>query len=67
MKQLYIAELQQKRVNYPYLAYHAATEEKWAIFREGRNKLKSRIKETISAFYNKMLSSKQSIYLEVNA
>ena len=67
MKQFYIAELQQKHVNYPFLAHHAPTEEKWAIFREGWSKLKSHIKETKSVFYNKMLSSKQKIYLEVNA
>ena len=46
MKQLDIADLQKKRDNYCYLAHHSPTEENWAKFRDIRNKLKSKIKET---------------------
>lgn len=54
MKQLNIAELQQLHVNFPFLAHHAPTEKNCTKFREGRNELKSRIKETKAVFYNKM-------------
>ena len=58
MKQLDIAELQKKRDNYRFLAHHSPAEENWAKFRDIRNKLKSKIKETKTAFYKKILSSK---------
>lgn len=56
MKHLYIAVLQQKHVNHHFLVHHAPIEENWKISGEGRNELKSCIKETKGAFYNKMLS-----------
>ena len=59
MKQLDIANLQKKWDNYRYLAHHSPTEENWAKFRDIRNKLKSKIKETKTAFYKK-ISSKNS-------
>ena len=46
MNQLDIADLQKKRGNYRCLAHHSVTEENWAKFRDIRNKLKSKIKET---------------------
>ena len=58
MKQLDITELQKKRDNYRLLAYHSPTEENRAKFRDIRNKLKTRIKETKTAFYKQILSSK---------
>ena len=60
MKQLDIADLQKKRGNYRYLAHHSPTEENWTKFRDIRNKLKSKIKETKTAFHKKILSSKNS-------
>ena len=56
MKQLDIAELQKKWDNYRFLAHHSPTEENWAKFRDIRNKLKSKIKETTTAFYKKISS-----------
>ena len=59
MKQLDTADLQKrKRVNYRFLAHHSPTEENWAKFRDIRNTLKSRIKETKTTFYKKILSPK---------
>ena len=58
MKQLYIADLKEKRDNCRFLVHHSPTEENWVKFRDLRNKLKSNIKETKTAFYKKMLSSK---------
>ena len=49
MKQLDIANLQKTRDNYRYLAHHSPAEENWAKFRDIRNKLKSKIKETKTA------------------
>ena len=60
MKQLDIADLQKKRDNYRYLAHHSPTQENWAKFRDIRNKLKSKIEETKTACYKKILSSKNS-------
>ena len=60
MKQLDIANLQKKWDNYHYLAHHSPTEENWAKFRDIRNKLTSKIKETKAAFYKNILSSKNS-------
>ena len=56
MKQLDTAELQKKRDNYRLLAHHSPTEKNWAKFRDTRNKLKSKIKETKTAFYKKISS-----------
>ena len=42
-----------KRDNYRFLARHSPTEENRAKFRDIRNKLKSKIKETKIAFYKK--------------
>ena len=49
-----------KRGNYRYLAHHSPTQENWAKFRDIRNKFKSKIKETKTAFYKKIFSSKNS-------
>ena len=58
MKQFDITDLQKKRDNYRYLAHHSPNEENWAKFRHTRNKIK--IKEIKTAFYKKILSSKNS-------
>ena len=47
-----------KRDNYRFLAHYSPTKENWAKFRDIQNKLKSKIKETKTAFYRKILSSK---------
>ena len=44
--------------NYRFLAHHSPTEENWAKFRDIRNKLKLKIKETKTTFYKKILPSK---------
>ena len=54
-QQLDIADLLKKRDNYRYLTHHSPTEENWTKFRDIRNKLKSKIKETTTAFYKKYL------------
>ena len=59
MKQLDIANLQKKWDNYHYLAHHSPTEENWAKFRDIRNKLTSKIKETKAAFYKKKIFFKK--------
>lgn len=56
MKQLDIADLQWKRNNYRYLAHLAPTGENWTIFRNLRNELISKIKETKTEFCEKILS-----------
>ena len=59
IKQLDIADLQKNEAgNYRFLAHHSPTEENWAKFRDIRNKLKSKIKVTKTAFYKKVLYSK---------
>ena len=58
MKEFDIADLQKKRDNYRFLAHHSPTEENRAKFRDIRNKLKSKIKETKKAFHQKNVSSK---------
>ena len=58
MKQLDVADLQKKRVNYRFLAHHSPTEVNWAKVRDIRNTLNSRIKETKTAFYKKILFPK---------
>ena len=44
------------RDSYRFLAHHSPTEENW--FRDIRNKLKSKIRETKTASYKKILCSK---------
>ena len=58
MKKLDIADLQKRRDNYRFLAHHSPNEENWAKSRDTRNKLKSKIKETKTAFHKKILISK---------
>ena len=53
MKQLDVVDFTKKWDNYGFLAHHSPTEENWAKFRDIRNKLKSKIKETKTAFYKK--------------
>ena len=60
MKQLDIAELQHKRGNYRYLVHHAKTDENLTKFRNVRNELKSKIRETKATVHKKILSSKNS-------
>ena len=55
MKRLDIADLQKKRDNYRFLAYHSAPEKNWEKFRDIRHKLRSKIQETKTAFYKKNL------------
>ena len=60
MKQLDIIELQKQRDKNRFLAHTIATKENWINFRNARNKLKKKIKDTKAAFYKKILISKNS-------
>ena len=55
MKELDIADLQKKKRDTSFLTHHSPTDENWAKFRDIRNKLKSKIKETKTAFYKKKI------------
>ena len=59
MKQLDIIELQ-KRDKYKFLAHNIPSKENWINFRNTRNKLKKKIKDTKTAFYKKILTLKNS-------
>ena len=59
-KQLDIIELQKQRDKYRFLAHNIPSKENWINFRNARNKLKKKIKDTKTAFYNKILTSKNS-------
>ena len=58
MKQLDVVDFTKKWDNYGFLAHHSPTEENWAKFRDIRNKLKSKIKETKTAFYKNIFFQK---------
>ena len=60
MKQLDITELQKQRHKYRFLAHNMPSKENWINFRDARNKLKRKIKDTKTAFYKKILKSKNS-------
>ena len=60
MKQLDIIELQKQRDKYRFLAHNIPNKENWINFRNARNKLKKKIKDTKTAFYKKILTSKNS-------
>ena len=60
MKQLDIIELQKQRDKYRFLAHNIPSKENWINFRNARNKLKKKIKDTKTAFYKKILTSKNS-------
>ena len=60
MKQLDIIELQKRRDTYRFLAHNIPNKEDWIKFRNARNKLKKKIKDTKTAFYKKILTSKNS-------
>ena len=60
MKQLDITELQNQRDKYRFLAHNIPSKENWINFRNARNKLKKKIKDTKTAFYKKILTSKNS-------
>ena len=60
MKQLHIIELQKQRDKYRFLAHNIPNKENWINFRNARNKLKKKIKDTKTAFYKKILTSKNS-------
>ena len=51
IKQLDIIELQKQRDKYRFLAHNIPSKENWINFRNARNKLKKKIKETKTAFY----------------
>ena len=57
MKQLDI-ELLKQRDKYRFLAHNMPSKEKWINFRNSRNKLKKRIKDTKTTFYKKILALK---------
>ena len=59
MKQLDVVDFTKKWDNYGFLAHHSPTEENWAKFRDIRNKLTSKIKETKAAFYKKKIFFKK--------
>ena len=58
MKQLDITELQKQRHKYRFLAHNMPSKENWINFRDARNKLKRKIKDTKTAFYKKILNRK---------
>ena len=60
MKQLDIIELQKQRHKYRFLAHNMPSKENWINFRDARNKLKRKIKDTKTAFYKLILTSKNS-------
>ena len=59
-KQLDIIELQKQRDKYRFLAHNIPSKENWINFRNARNKLKKKIKDTKTAFYKKILTSKNT-------
>ena len=58
MKQLDIIELQKQRDKYRFLAHNIPSKENWINFRNARNKLKKKIKDTKAAFNKKILTLK---------
>ena len=60
MKQLNIIELQKQRHKHRFLALNIPSKENWINFRNARNKLKTKIKDSKAAFYKKILTSKNS-------
>ena len=60
MKQLDIIELQKHRDKYRFLAHNIPSKENWINFRSARNKLKKKNKWHKTAFYKKILTSKNS-------
>ena len=60
MKQIDIIELQKQRDRYRYLAHYIPSKENWINFRNTRNRLKKKIKDTKTAFYTKIITSKIS-------
>ena len=60
MKQLNIIELQKQRDKYRFLAHNIPSKENWINFRNARNKLKKNNKRHKTAFYKKILTSKNS-------
>ena len=55
---VYISKIQNIQDNYRFQAHNSPTEENWAKFRDIRNNVKSKIKETKTASYKSILSSK---------
>ena len=51
MKQLDITELQKQRDKYRFLAHNMQSKRNWINFRNARNKLKKKVKDTKTAFY----------------
>ena len=60
MKQLDIIELQKQRDKFRFLLHSIPNKENWINFRNGRNKLKKKIKDKKTAFYKKILTSQKS-------
>ena len=60
MKQLDIIELQKQRDKYRFLAHNIPSKANWINFRNARNKLKKNNKRHKTAFYKKILTSKNS-------
>ena len=58
MKQIDIVELLKQRDKYRFLAHNIPSKENWINFRNARNKLKKKTKDTKIAFYKKILTSK---------
>ena len=48
---VYISKIQNIQDNYHFQAHNSPTEENWAKFRDIRNNVKSKIKETKTASY----------------
>ena len=59
MKQLDI-ELQKQRDKYRFLAHNIPSKENWINFRSTRIRRRKKIKDTNTAFYKKILTSKNS-------
>ena len=53
-------ELQKQRDKYRLLPHNIPSNENWITFRNARNKLKKKIKDTITAFHEKFLTSENS-------
>ena len=60
MKHLDIIELQRQRDKYGFLAHNIPSKENWINFRNAKNKLKKKKKDTQTAFYKKILTLKNS-------
>ena len=60
MKQLDIIELQKQCNNNRFLPHNTPSKENWINFRNARNKLKKKIKDTKATFYKIILTSQNS-------